>query len=78
MDIRYHYIRELVKYQHISVTHRPSSQMTADILTKPLDSKLFLAHRNSLLGNLVCGGGVDLRCNYMLQTKFSVLYLHIF
>ena len=56
MDIRYHYIHELVKDQHISVTNRPSSLMTADILTKPLDSKLFLAHRlHSLLGNLVCG-----------------------
>ena len=38
MDIRYHYVRELVKDHHISVTYRPSSQMTADILTKPLDS----------------------------------------
>jgi len=56
MDISYHYIRELVQNRHISVTYRPSSQMTADILTKPLDSKLFTAHRNSLLGNLVCGG----------------------
>ena len=69
MDIRYQYIRELVQNRHISVTYRPSSQMTADILTKPLDSKLFLAHRTSLLGNLVCRGGVDLRCNSMLQTK---------
>ena len=56
MDIRYYCIRELVQNRHISVTYRPSSQMTADILTKPLDSKLFLAHRTALLGNLVCGG----------------------
>ena len=58
MDIRYHYIRELVQYRHITVTYRPSSQITADILTKPLDAKLFLDHRKSLLGNLVCGGGL--------------------
>ena len=53
MDIRYHYIRELDKDHHVSVTYRPSSQVTADILTKPLDSKLFLAHLHSLLGSLV-------------------------
>ena len=60
MDIRYHYVRELVQRKQLSVTYCPSSQMTADMLTKPLDIKTFLSHRTPLLGNLVCGGGVDL------------------
>ena len=56
MDIRYHYVRELVQRKQITVTYCPSSQMTADMLTKPLDIKTFLLHRTPLLGNLVCGG----------------------
>jgi hypothetical protein len=56
MDIRYHYVRELAQQKHLSITYCPSSQMTADILTKPLDIKSFLCHRSTLLGNLVCGG----------------------
>ena len=56
MDIRYQYVRELVQQKHLSITYCPSSQMTADILTKPLDIKTFLGHRSKLLGNLVCGG----------------------
>jgi len=61
MDIRYHYVRELVHRNQLSVTYCPSSQMTADMLTKPLDTKTFLLHRTPLLGNLVCvWGAVDL------------------
>ena len=38
MDIRYHYVRDLVQQQHILVVYRPTLTMTADILIKPLDS----------------------------------------
>ena len=44
MDIRYNYIRELVQRQYISIAYRPSTLMTADILTKPLEIKSFLTH----------------------------------
>ena len=50
MNIRYHNVLELVQNQHLSVSYRPTSSMTADVLAKPLDSKLFLSHRSSLLG----------------------------
>ena len=60
MDIRYHYVRELVHRKQLSVTYRPFSQMTADMLTKPLDIKIFLPHRTPLIGNLVCGCVYDL------------------
>ena len=42
MDVRYHLLRDLVANKTIHVDYRPTEQMTADILTKPLDSKLFL------------------------------------
>jgi hypothetical protein len=41
MDIRYHYVRELVLRKQLSITFCPSSQMTDDMLTKPLDIKTF-------------------------------------
>jgi len=56
MDIRYHYVRELVQRKHLSITYCPTSNMTADMLTIPLEIKTFLSHRNTLLGNLVSGG----------------------
>jgi len=45
-----------VQNQQLFVSYRPTSTMRADILTKPWHSKLFLSHRSSLLGNLVCRG----------------------
>jgi hypothetical protein len=53
MDVRYHLLRDLVQDQIIKVEYMPTESMTADILTKPLDSKLFLKHQVSLLGHLV-------------------------
>ena len=46
MDI-HHYVRELIHHHHLSVLYRPTSTITADILTKPLDIKPFLTHHNS-------------------------------
>jgi len=53
MDIRYHYVRELVHTNQIQVLYRPTTTMIAEILTKPLDLKQFLHPRSSILGNLV-------------------------
>ena len=78
MDIRYHYVRELVHRKQVSVTYCPSSQMTADMLTKPLDFKTFLSHRTPLLGNLVCGGGVDLVYYIFMQTKFYIILTNLY
>jgi hypothetical protein len=36
IDIRYHFVRQSYYDGHIKAVHVPSSQMTADILTKPL------------------------------------------
>lgn len=41
IDIRYHYIRELVAYRKATVTYLATQNMIADVLTKPLPAKLF-------------------------------------
>jgi len=38
IDVRYHFIREMIKQKEIEVTYLPTDQMLADILTKPLGS----------------------------------------
>ena len=38
---RYHYVREQISNGSIRVEHKPSTEMIADILTKPLDERLY-------------------------------------
>ena len=53
MDVRSHLIRELVKTNLTNVQYKPTEDMVADILTKPLDPKLFNHLQPHLLGHLV-------------------------
>ena len=48
IDVRYHFIHNHISDGSFSTTWIPTSDMTADILTKPLLSNLFLQHRQSL------------------------------
>ena len=41
IDIRYHYIRELIAYGKATVAYLATQDMIADVLTKPLPAKLF-------------------------------------
>ena len=41
IDVRYHYIRELVTYGKVTVDYLPTEEMVADILTKPLPISAF-------------------------------------
>ena len=41
MDIRYHFIREMVENGIMKVTYIPSASNPADIMTKPLPCKAF-------------------------------------
>jgi hypothetical protein len=50
IDIRYHYIRDLVKDGKINVKYLPTEDMVADTLTKALEKKQFKKFRSSLLG----------------------------
>jgi hypothetical protein len=49
IDVRYHYIRELVAYRKATVTYLPTQDMIADILTKPLPARSFRHCIGSLL-----------------------------
>jgi hypothetical protein len=50
IDIRYNFIREKVQAKDIVMVHKPSPEMTSDILTKALGPKQYLHIRPSLLG----------------------------
>ena len=51
IDVRYHFIRELVEHKVLNIQYTESSNQYADILTKPLGLEAFAEHR-SLLMNL--------------------------
>lgn len=42
VDIRHHFIRQYVETKRVIVTHVPTKEMLADILTKPLPTAIFL------------------------------------
>ena len=48
IDVRHHFIRQHLHDGTFSTTWIPTSDMTADIFTKPLSSILFLRHRENL------------------------------
>ncbi len=48
INIKFHYVRELVDNKVISVVYCNTKSMTADIMTKPLSNDLFLKFRNEL------------------------------
>ncbi|CAM8905663.1 unnamed protein product [Rhodiola kirilowii] len=48
IDIRHHFIRELVEDKVISLFHMPTEKQLADILTKPLDAERFETLRSAL------------------------------
>jgi hypothetical protein len=50
MDVRYHYIKELVDTGKIILQHLSTTEMISDILTKPLVLGPFIYLRNKLLG----------------------------
>ena len=49
IDVRWHFIRELVEKKELKVVHVASEWQHADILTKVLHVKLFKRHRKALL-----------------------------
>jgi hypothetical protein len=53
IHIRYHYTRELLRQQYITVAYRATGEMIADTLTKPLSRDMFRTFCNQLLGSSV-------------------------
>lgn len=48
IDVRHHFIRQHLKEGSFTTIWIPTSDMTADLFTKPLLSTLFLRHRDNL------------------------------
>jgi len=48
IDVHYHFIRDHISDGSFQTTWIPTSDMTANIFTKPLLPPLFLKHRDSL------------------------------
>ena len=49
IDVRFHFIRELVRTGMIAVEHIPTKEQRADILTEEFVDAIFREHRNVLL-----------------------------
>lgn len=49
IDLRYHFIRELIENRIVELQYCETGEMTADILTKALGTKIFVKHRNRIL-----------------------------
>jgi hypothetical protein len=48
IDMRYHYIRDLVQRKTVKLQYIATSEKVADILTKPLTSRQFVQLRGKL------------------------------
>lgn len=51
INVRYFFIREMIEERRMKLVHTRTDKMLADILTKPLQGRLFLRMRNWLLGH---------------------------
>ena len=51
IDVRHHFLRNLTEEGVIEITHVPSAEQHADILTKALPRDLFEVHRDFALGS---------------------------
>ena len=48
IDLRHHWVRQEIKSKHIEIYFIPTSDMTADILTKPLPRIPLERHRQAM------------------------------
>jgi hypothetical protein len=48
IEMRYHYVRDMVQKNILSIQYVPTTKQTADILTKPLSLKKFVYFRDKL------------------------------
>ena len=48
IDLRHHFIQDLIQTERLRVEHTPSFSILADILTKPLKPERFRSLQNSL------------------------------
>ena len=51
IEVRYHYVRELIRDHVLTVDYQPSENNPADLFTKQLGSVLFVKHRETVMGH---------------------------
>ena len=68
IDVRHHFLRELVRQGDISVSHAPSEYQHADILTKALSFDVFAIHRRFLMNLSVW----RVRFDFAVDRRFGV------
>jgi hypothetical protein len=49
IDIKYHFIKELIQEKKLIVEYKQTSEMMADIFTKPLPIRSFTKHRDNIM-----------------------------
>ena len=52
IDVRHHFIRDLVEKEEVCIKHVDSEDQHGDILTKALPRAIFVVHRDFLLGEM--------------------------
>ena len=57
IDVKYHWLRDKINANEIKLEYRRTSEMIADILTKPLGKNLFQKHCTDM-GVIIRSGGV--------------------
>ena len=50
IDIRYFFIKDVLRRENIDLQHCPTERMIADFYTKPLQGSLFVKMRNFIMG----------------------------
>ena len=53
INVRYFFIKERIDSGEIRVSYLPTEEMIADLLTKPIQGKLFAKLRDRLLGHII-------------------------
>ena len=51
IDVRHHYVRQLVEEKVVQFQHTPGTDLTADVFTKALCSPTFKKHLSVLFGD---------------------------
>ena len=51
IDIRYFFIKDVLRRENIDLQHCPTERMIADFYTKPLQGSLFIKMRNFIMGH---------------------------
>ena len=69
INCRYFYVTELVKNGDIVIVHKPTESMWSDFHTKGLVGRLFIKHRETLMGLHKQHKGLQLYRKYKEQQK---------